>query len=375
MAPKRSTSSPSGRHSPPPPVAPQSPPRPPARRNLAPALADPPRAVEGGDSGSGSGNGANSPIKSKKRVTAPPVSHPGPKKSPSSEAPALQATPDHHPKSPPKSSMKKKRNKKKEVLRAGDSAASPDGPPEPIQQAVEEDVPPKARKKPEETEEEVAAQQGGEEGRKSKRVPPDPKRTKIVDAHMSGFRRKWNGNDEMMILEALADHTRNGQTVPQEPGHPLFHDLAQHLESSTFNHTDVREKLRRLKRQYNDVVLSGTAPTKDHDRQLHKLSCQIWGHPGAHAGHNQRSHARDEQRSFDEMCKQFPLLAKEIEGLVEEQPAIMNLFPRLDGHQVVAIEKKLENLRWIDMKRKKKMAVKMAKIRKALIYKLEELRS
>ncbi|EEC70748.1 hypothetical protein OsI_02157 [Oryza sativa Indica Group] len=293
-----------------------------------------------------------------------------------------------------------------------------------------------------EAEEEVAPRQGDEEDgkgplpqRKSKRVaalsgsicPPDPKRAKIVDAQKPGFGRKWNGNDEIMILEALVDQIRSGGNVPQEPGHPLFHELVQRLEGRTFNHSDVREKVRSLKRRYNDVVLSGLAITKDHDLQLHELSCEIWGRSVAHAGDDkqrclardeqsslardeqksfagdeekslardeqsslardeQKSFARDEkslardeekslasdeQRSFDDMCKQFPLLAKEIKVLMEGQPAIMELFPRLDSDQVVAIEKKLENLRWIDMKRKKKMAVKMAKIRKGLIYKLE----
>uniref|UniRef100_A0A0E0JJG8 Glabrous enhancer-binding protein-like DBD domain-containing protein n=1 Tax=Oryza punctata TaxID=4537 RepID=A0A0E0JJG8_ORYPU len=421
-------------------------------------VAAPPKGSGSGNAAAPDGL-AKSPMKPKKRVTALPLSDHGSRenlaKSPSNEVPTLQedeAAQDDNPESPPKS-KKNLKKKKKKALRAGHSGkdAAPDVPAEPThtQQDVgevdgrlaesEQEVPPnagkakkkasaQARKKPSakqhaaqeedddlvvKTEEESAPQQGGEEDskgslpqRKSKRVAalsgnsqPDPKRTKIVDAQKPGFRRKWNGNDEIMILEALVDQIRSGENVPHEPGHPLFHELAQRLEGRTFNHNDVREKVRSLKRRYNDVVLSGLAITKDHDLQLHELSCEIWGRSVAHAGDKQRSLARDEQssldrdeqksfsrdeekslasdeqRSFDEMCKQFPLLAKEIKVLVEGQPAIMELFPRLDGDQVVAIEKKLENLRWIDMKRKKKMAVKMAKIRKGLIYKLEELRS
>ncbi|KAF2950418.1 STOREKEEPER protein [Oryza sativa Japonica Group] len=495
------------RRSPPPAAA--QPPRPPTRAAESgeeggdpgkDEVAAPPKgdsALPRSGSGFGSGNAAapdgpaKSPMKPKKRVTAPPSSDHGSREnlaagSPSNEVPTPQgddaAQEDDLPESPPKS--KKNRKKKKKALRAGDSGkvAAPDDPAEPTrpQQDVgevdgrlaesEQEVPPnagkakkkasaQARKKPSakqhaaaqeeedgdlmaEAEEEVAPWQGDEEDgkgplpqRKSKRVaalsgsicPPDPKRAKIVDAQKPGFGRKWNGNDEIMILEALVDQIRSGGNVPQEPGHPLFHELVQRLEGRTFNHSDVRDKVRSLKRRYNDVVLSGLAITKDHDLQLHELSCEIWGRSVAHAGDDkqrclardeqsslardeqksfardeekslardeqsslardeQKSFARDEkslardeekslasdeQRSFDDMCKQFPLLAKEIKVLMEGQPAIMELFPRLDGDQVVAIEKKLENLRWIDMKRKKKMAVKMAKIRKGLIYKLE----
>ena len=144
------------RRSPPPAAA--QPPRPPTRAAESgeaggdpgkDEVAAPPKgdsALPRSGSGFGSGNAAapdgpaKSPMKPKKRVTAPPSSDHGSREnlaagSPSNEVPAPQgddaAQEDDLPESPPKS--KKNRKKKKKALRAGDSGkvAAPDDPAEP----------------------------------------------------------------------------------------------------------------------------------------------------------------------------------------------------------------------------------------------------
>uniref|UniRef100_A0A0D9XB69 Glabrous enhancer-binding protein-like DBD domain-containing protein n=1 Tax=Leersia perrieri TaxID=77586 RepID=A0A0D9XB69_9ORYZ len=215
--------------------------------------------------------------------------------------------------------------------------------------------------------------------------PPHPNKKK---KEITALRRRWNAHDEIMILEALVHHIRNGQMLPQQPGHPFFHAIAQRLQgTTTFNHNDVREKLRSLKRRFDNAAIP---PTKDHELHLYQLSSQLWA-PHAMdkqskplATHQQRSFATDdhkscamddhEERSFDDMCSQFPQLAKEINVLAEDLPAVRKSFARLDSKQAVAIETKLEKLRWFDMKMQYKVKVKMAKIRKELLHHLMELR-
>ncbi|XP_037411693.1 probable transcription factor At1g61730 [Triticum dicoccoides] len=196
-------------------------------------------------------------------------------------------------------------------------------------------------------------------------------------------RRMWSPDDEVLILEELAEHRRQHGKVPAWGDYAFFESVAKRLEDSSCHYFVVKEKVRTLLRRYKSHILSVT----DHDKRLDSLSEDVWGDlqvtDGAINGSKQAegegamvraengSSGQTQARSFEEMCEVYPLLAQEVKMLAEVQPAVKSLFTRLDAKRALYMQKKLERIRSTEVKIQARMAAKVhapqAKISEKLV--------
>lgn len=91
------------------------------------------------------------------------------------------------------------------------------------------------------------------------------------------FARVWSEADELRILECLAAHVEKHGAPPGRSQLPEV--LAgRGLDKEEFTVSEIYEKVRRLRTQYNKM-LSGPRPVPGDNR--FELSCAIWGNPVA----------------------------------------------------------------------------------------------
>ncbi|KAK7339590.1 hypothetical protein VNO77_20268 [Canavalia gladiata] len=126
----------------------------------------------------------------------------------------------------------------------------------------------------------------------------DPKRakTKVTDSSVSAgasdeedpkksskklFQRLWSEEDELAILKGIVEYTSNtGQDPLKYPN--AFHDFMKkslHVDASS---NQLKEKIRRLKKKFNNNAgkgKNGENPkfSKPHDQKAFELSKKVWG--------------------------------------------------------------------------------------------------
>ncbi|XP_047051198.1 probable transcription factor At4g00390 [Lolium rigidum] len=207
---------------------------------------------------------------------------------------------------------------------------------------------------------------------------PRPKRT----------RRVWAPDDEVLVLEALAQHRRQHGSLPPSGDSDFFESIREGLEEKSFQHSDIKDKVRSLLRRYRSRAVS----TSDHDKRIHNLSRDVWGDllpvvaatgpvngseedDGAPAisgdGQSESGGRRSGTKGLKKMCEMYPLLAQEVKLLTKVQPCFESSFNRLDAKRAQDIEKKLERVKYAELKIEARMVLEVhapkAKISKQLI--------
>ncbi|KAM0895171.1 hypothetical protein ACQ4PT_023993 [Festuca glaucescens] len=247
----------------------------------------------------------------------------------------------------------------------------------PLQQQLSESEMPKSKK----ITPAPVQQQGEERAQPSESETPKSKR----------IRRIWTPSDEVQILTALVEHRRKQGKLPEPDNNDFFESIAKRLEDKSCTRFIIKDKVRSLMRRYKSHV----APTTDHEQRLADLSNSVWGDlPATHAanGNNgdgeqdEGEHAMSEtenssgqtvDKSFEEMCEMYPLLGQEVKRLTGVQPALRSSFTGLDGKKALVMEKKLDKLKWKELKIQAEMEAKVeapkARIRKELVNFLSEV--
>ncbi|KAM0854034.1 hypothetical protein ACQ4PT_050687 [Festuca glaucescens] len=191
---------------------------------------------------------------------------------------------------------------------------------------------------------------------------------------------------------ALAQHRRQHGLLPACGDSDFFESIREGLEENSFQHCDIKDKVRSLLRRYRSRVVS----TTDHDRRIHNLSRDVWGDllpvvaatgpingnkeadgvpaiSGAENGDGQSENGgrRSDTKGFKKMCEMYPLLAQEVKLLAKVQPCFESSFTRLDAKRAQDIEKKLERVKYAELKIEPRMVLEVhapkAKISKKLI--------
>jgi hypothetical protein len=100
--------------------------------------------------------------------------------------------------------------------------------------------------------------------------PPSSKSDKPVRAH-----RTWSKEDSIKILEALAAHVNTEGAVPKTD--VLLAAVRDHLDRNDCSHSDLYERVCRLKERYEKAVSTGVMPSGEDELQMYNLSDTIWG--------------------------------------------------------------------------------------------------
>ncbi|KAM0866320.1 hypothetical protein ACQ4PT_042704 [Festuca glaucescens] len=206
------------------------------------------------------------------------------------------------------------------------------------------------------------------------------------------IRRVWAHDDEVLVLEALAQHRRQHGSLPARGDSDFFESIREGLEEKIFQHSDIKDKVRSLLRRYRSRVVS----ISDHDKRIHNLSRDVWGDllpvvaatgpingnkeadgppaiSGAENGDGQSESGgrRSGTKGFKKMCEMYPLLAQEVKLLAKVQPCFESSFTRLDAKRAQDIEKKLERVKYAELKIESRMVLEVhapkAKISKKLL--------
>ncbi|CAM0950631.1 unnamed protein product [Alopecurus aequalis] len=197
------------------------------------------------------------------------------------------------------------------------------------------------------------------------------------------IRRVWAPGDEVVILVALARHRRQHGELPAWGDFDFFESIRERLEDNSCDRSDIKDKARSLLRRYK----SGVVSTTDHDKRLHNLSKDVLGDlpstgaaTGSINGNKQadgsKSGAKNggrqsDTKGFKEMCEMYPLLSQEVKLLAEVQPGFESSFTRLDAKNALDIEKKLEKVKYAELKIEAQMVLEVhapkAKISKKLV--------
>jgi hypothetical protein len=82
-------------------------------------------------------------------------------------------------------------------------------------------------------------------------------------------------------------------------------------------------------------------------------------------------------KSFEEMCEVYPLLGQEVKRLAGVQPALKRSFAGLDGKRALLMEKKLDKIKWKQLRIQAEMEAKVeapkARVRSQLVNVLSKL--
>jgi hypothetical protein len=200
-------------------------------------------------------------------------------------------------------------------------------------------------------------------------------------------RRTWAPGDEVLVLKALAQHRREHGELPIWGDCGFFESIRECLEDDSFHHFDVKDKARSLLHRYRSRVV----PTTDHDSLIHSLSRDVWGDlppivdyatAGSINGNEEADDmaavssaenggGRSDTKGFKKMCERYPLLAREVKLLAEVQPSHESAFTRLDAERALYMEKKLERVKYEELKFETRMVLEVhapkAKITKKLV--------
>jgi hypothetical protein len=198
------------------------------------------------------------------------------------------------------------------------------------------------------------------------------------------IRRVWASDDEALVLEALAQHRRQHGSLPPSGDCGFFESIREGLEEKSFQHSDIKDKVRSLLRRYRSCAVS----TSDHDKRIRNLSRDVWGdllpvvaatgpvngsEEAAISGDGQSENGgrRSGTKGSKRMCEMYPLLAQEVKLLAKVQPCFESSFARLDAKRAQDIEKRLERVKYAELKIESRMVLEVhapkAKISKKLI--------
>jgi hypothetical protein len=202
------------------------------------------------------------------------------------------------------------------------------------------------------------------------------------------IRRVWAPDDEALVLEALAQHRRQHGSLPPSGDSGFFESIREGLEEKSFQHSDIKDKVRSLLRRYRSRAVS----TSDHDKRIRNLSRDVWGDllpvvaaTGPIDGSEEADGApaisgdcqpenggrRSGTKGSKKMCEMYPLLAQEVKLLAKVQPCFESSFARLDAKRAQDIEKRLERVKYAELKIESRMVLEVhapkAKISKKLI--------
>ncbi|KAK3145361.1 hypothetical protein QOZ80_4AG0327920 [Eleusine coracana subsp. coracana] len=127
------------------------------------------------------------------------------------------------------------------------------------------------------------------------------------------IQQSWSNDDEVRILEAVAEHRRKHGKMPQST--ELEAALAGKLDNSDYGGKELMTKLHGLKALYKRAVQRGKLPSKDLGAQIFDLSKEIWGSSGIPAN-------ATVLRDINELCEVYSYFAEEVKAAESSNPGL-----------------------------------------------------
>ncbi|KQJ81527.1 serine/arginine repetitive matrix protein 1 isoform X1 [Brachypodium distachyon] len=192
--------------------------------------------------------------------------------------------------------------------------------------------------------------------RKSDRIKPAQQQGEPGTSKVKRIRREWAPNDEILILEQVINYRHTHGDAPDVKDSGFFESVLKQLGDQSLELRAVKDKMRSLWRRYFEKKHKSTT---EHGKCLDNLSEQAWGKPsqvGAKdsSGRNlskkalRRNSRKDSNgsktgdKSFEEMCEMYPLLAQEVELIADIDPSAKSSFTRIDAEVACQLEKQLD---------------------------------
>ncbi|GJN38320.1 hypothetical protein PR202_gb27350 [Eleusine coracana subsp. coracana] len=127
------------------------------------------------------------------------------------------------------------------------------------------------------------------------------------------IQQSWSNDDEVRILEAVAEHRRKHGKMPQSK--ELEAALADKLDRSDYGGKELMTKLHALKALYKRAVQRGKLPSKDLGARIFDLSEEIWGSSGIPANATLL-------RDVNELCEEYPYFAEDVKEAKSNNPGL-----------------------------------------------------
>ncbi|KQJ81523.1 ABC transporter F family member 4 [Brachypodium distachyon] len=192
--------------------------------------------------------------------------------------------------------------------------------------------------------------------RKLERIKPAQQQGEPGTSKVKRIRREWAPNDEILILEQVVHYRDTHGYPPEVEDSGFFQYVLKQLEDQSLELRTVKDKMSSLRRRYFEKKHKSTT---EHGKRLDNLSEQAWGKPsqvGAKdsSGRNlskkalRRNSRKDSNgsktgdKSFEEMCEMYPLLAQEVELIADIDPSAKSSFTRIDAEVACQLEKQLD---------------------------------
>ncbi|XP_044404494.1 nucleolar and coiled-body phosphoprotein 1 [Triticum aestivum] len=272
---------------------------------------------------------------------------------PARASPAPAATPKNKPPPPQQggdSDSSDEEEEEEPTKTAPRSAPKKQPPPPPPRQGEESD----------------ASDEEEEEGESEEEAPPPPKlapkqapegrkpQAAAETKKPAAFSRIWSTDDEVRILEALADHQKQHGTLPQPDA--LVDALAGKLDNRAYGSKELQGKVLALRRRYLALSKKGELPSKEHDRRVLELSKMVWEGgdmvtAAAASANSAKAANGQEPKGFEEMCDLYPYLAEHVKELDAANPGIFKRqFGMMDEDKARAMDEKIKRQRVAQMK-------------------------
>ncbi|KAK3145339.1 hypothetical protein QOZ80_4AG0327540 [Eleusine coracana subsp. coracana] len=155
------------------------------------------------------------------------------------------------------------------------------------------------------------------------------------------IQQSWSNDDEVRILEAVAEHRRKHGKMPQST--ELEAALADKLDRSDYGGKELMTKLHALKALYKRAVQRGNLPIKDRGARIFDLSKEIWGSCGIPANATLL-------RDVNELCEEYPYFAEEVKAAESSNPGLFKRgFIEEDKARVLNDKIKKQRLRQVKL--------------------------
>ncbi|KAL2245408.1 GLABROUS1 enhancer-binding protein-like [Sesamum indicum] len=115
------------------------------------------------------------------------------------------------------------------------------------------------------------------DAKKKKKAKPDTTEKKSTDdSKKLLFQRVWSEDDEIVILQGMIDYVTKKKSDPVADLN-AFHDFIKKNLHADMTRTQLQDKIRRLKRKYQNNKSKDKTFSKPHEQKAYELSKKIWG--------------------------------------------------------------------------------------------------
>ncbi|XP_050367965.1 STOREKEEPER protein-like [Argentina anserina] len=123
---------------------------------------------------------------------------------------------------------------------------------------------------------------GGEgeakDSKKAKKKGDEPEEDGVEEESKKSklFQRLWSDEDEIIILGGMNEYTTKKGVDPYADM-SAFHEFIKRSLKVEVSKTQLQDKIRRMRKKFENNVRKKHRPTKDHDSKTFELSKKVWG--------------------------------------------------------------------------------------------------